>query len=163
MRCCALPLVLAVVTVFGSAADALAQAKPSQAAQPGPGSFESTLVSLDRKLWEAVRTKDTLAFSRETVPLLLDVGQAGVAHMSPADMAAAIRSCDTKSYQIDSAAVTRATADAAVLTYRVEMDQTCGGEKQPTLNYVTGVWALQNGRWKLATLVVTPAQRPPTR
>jgi len=68
MRCCALPLVLAVVTVFGSAADALAQAKPSQAAQPGPGSFESTLVSLDRRLWEAVRTKDTLAFSGETVP-----------------------------------------------------------------------------------------------
>lgn len=159
MRCRALPLVLAVAMVFGSAANALAQAKPSQAAQPGAGSLESTLVALDRKLWEAVRTKDTLAFSRETVTRLLDVGQSGIAHMSPADMAAAIHSCDTRSYQIDSAAVTRATADAAVLTYRVQMDQTCGGEKQPTLNYVTGVWALQNGRWKLATLVVTPGQQ----
>jgi uncharacterized protein DUF4440 len=156
--CRALPLVLAIITVFGSAADALAQAKPSRAAQPGAGSLESTLVALDRKLWEAVRTKDTLAFSRETVPLLLDVGQSGAAQMSPADMAAAIRSCDTRSYQIDSAAVIRATADAAVLTYRVQMEQTCGGERQPTLNYVTGVWALQNGRWKLATLVVTPGQ-----
>jgi hypothetical protein len=114
---------------------------------------------LDRRLWEAVRDKNASAFVRGMAPGWIDVQPSGVSHPSAANAAKDMQACDTRSFQIDSATVLRASATAAVLNYRVRVDQTCGGERSPTPDYVTEVWTRRNGRWLLATLVFTPVQQ----
>ena len=119
----------------------------------------STLVALDRRLWEAVRDRNSAAFVRETVPGWLDVEPSGIARPSASDIGAMLRSCETRSFRTDSATLVRTGAAAAVLNYRVDVDQTCSGQKVPTPMYTTEVWRRRDDRWQLATLVFTPVQQ----
>ena len=83
--------------------------------------------------------------------------------MSLANSPNAFANCETASYAMDSVAVTPAGATSAVLTYRLTIDQTCGGERVPSPIYVTEVWTRPNGKWVVLTRTDTIVQQGQTR
>jgi len=67
--------------------------------------------------------------------------------------------CETRSYALDSVTVTPVGENGAVLTYRVTLDQTCGGEKVPTPQYSLAVYERRSGRWVFVMRSDTPVQQ----
>ena len=136
------------------------------AAQPGSQSTarrDSAIIALERRGWEAVKRKDTAAVFALTGGEFLYVQPWGMRRMSLANAPNAFANCETASYAMDSATVTPAGSSTAVLTYRLTIDQTCGGERVPSPIYVTEVWTQRNGKWVVLTRTDTIVQQGPTR
>ena len=138
----------------------LAAQQPARKSSPSAG-LDSTLAAANRRLWEAVRNKDGVAFTQETAPQFLNIGPGGINRVSSADLRKNSSSgCEVKEFQFDSLTTLRAAPDAAVLSYHVQTDERCGGGPPLGSQYVTEFWVWQGGKWRLATLVWTPAQQP---
>ena len=148
-----LPLACALVT--GTLSEALAQPQTKPAAP-----FDSTIVALERRAWEAIKRQDAAAFFAVAGPEFLYVRPAGIQRLTRAGTPdSALAGCNTRSYAIDSATVSRVGEGGAVLTYRLTLDQTCRGQLEPSPVYVTAVWARRNGRWVNVTHTETPVKQ----
>jgi hypothetical protein len=130
------------------------------AVKKGGAKPDSEIVALERRAWEAIKRKDTTAFFAVAGPDFLYVQPSGVSRVTRAGSADALSGCETRSYGMDSVAVTAAAEGAAVLTYRLTLDQTCGGRLAPTPVYVMEVWARRSGQWVVVSRSETTAQQP---
>jgi len=61
---------------------------------------------------------------------------------------------------MDSITVTPVGANGAVLTYRLTLDQTCGGgQPEPSPQYSMEVWTRRNGQWQVVSRSDMPVQQ----
>ena len=152
-----LPLACALVAAPFSQAHSQSQGKP--AAHPD----SAAIMAVERRGWEAVKRKDTAGVFALAGGAFLYVQPSGIQRLSAATAPNAFASCDTRSYAIDSATVTPIGPSGAVLTYRLTLDQTCGGQKAPTGFYSTVVYERRNGQWVLAVRTDTPMEQSGSR
>ena len=145
-------------TAFVLAAAALA---PQCAlSQQSRATLDSTIVGLERRGLEALKRKDAAAFVKIFGSNVLYIQPTGASRLTHASAADIIASCETRSYAMDSVTVTPVGENGAVLTYRLTLDQTCGGgQPEPSPVYSLEVWTRQNGQWQVVSRSDTPIQQ----
>jgi uncharacterized protein DUF4440 len=120
--------------------------------------LDSTIVRLERRLWEAVQRKDVAAAFKVIGPSFQGIDPRGIVQATQASMADAFASCETRSYAMDSITVTPVGDNVAVLAYRYTWEQTCGGgQPEPSPAYCMEVWTRRNGQWQVVSRSDTPA------
>ena len=69
--------------------------------------------------------------------------------------------CEIKSYAISDVQMTRLGRDAALLTHKLTIDGTCGGQKNPPASWAATVYVREGDQWKAAfhaeAAIVDPA------
>lgn len=76
----------------------------------------------------------------------MDVDLSGTKRTSPATTARYVLGCQTMSYALTEARVVRYSV-TAVVTYKVTLEQTCWGQKEPSPLYVMTVYERRGGDW----------------
>ena len=130
-------------------------AKPSAAAP-----IKEELMTLERSAYEAFKSKNAAFWDP-----FLTANFVGYSANGRLDRAAAIKEysgaeCDVKSYTLSDEQMIPVGSDAAVLTYKVTMDGTCGGQKLPAQQWAGGLYIREGGRWKGAFHAETPIIDP---
>ncbi len=133
----------------------------ANAAKPAPAApTMGELMTLERSAYEAFMTKNAAFWDP-----FLSANFVGYSANGRLDRAAAIKEysgaeCDVKSYTLSDEQMMPVGADAAVLTYKVTMDGTCGGQKLPAQQWAGGVYVRDGDRWKGAFHAETPIIDP---
>jgi len=145
--------------LFASVPTSQSASQQAKAPARGATTLDSTIVGLERRAWEALKRKDVAAFFKITGPSFLYMQPTGASRVTQASAADAFASCETRSYAMDSIAVTPVGDNGAVLTYRATLDQTCGGgQPEPSPLYSMEVWTRRNGQWQVVSRSDTPIQ-----
>ena len=143
-----------------SRADADAAAAEDTATAGGPSAAsDSDLIAIARRGWDSFKRKDVDAILRDSPAGFLYLSPSAFAHASRKDLADGTAACETRSYAIDSAQVTRLGADGALLAYRLRLDQTCGRQKSPSSEYVAQAFERRGGRWQAVAFLQIPIQK----
>lgn len=137
---------------------ALAKDKKPAKAAPG-GDQKTTLLNMEKSLWEAFKNNDTKPFEAALTTDMVDLS--GPAPVSRADFFNMLNSkaCTVNSYAIDdsSAQIVAVDKDCVVLYYKVTEDASCNGQKAPPAQWASSVWVKQGGKWKAAFHQESPA------
>lgn len=136
-------------------ANSNSNAKPTAAAPT-----KEALVALDKSAYEAWKTKDSKFWDPFLSAKFVGYGSTG-----RLDRAAAIKEysgtdCDIKSYTLSDEQMTPLGADAALITYKVAVDGTCGGHKVPANSWAAGVYVREGDKWKGAFHAESPIPDP---
>ena len=146
-------------TVFVLAA-AAALAPRYALSQQSRTTLDSTIVGLERRGLEALKRKDAAAFVKIYGSNVLYIQPTGASRLTQASAADIIARCETRSYAMDSITVTPVGDNGAVLTYRLTLDQTCGGGKpEPSPVYSMEVWTRRSGQWQVVSRSDTPVRQ----
>lgn len=122
--------------------------------------LDSTIVGLERRGFEALKKKDAAAFTKIYGANVLYIQPTGVVRLTQASAADIVASCETRSLAMDSITVTPVGDNGAVLTYRLTLDQTCGGgQPEPSPQYSMEVWSRRNGQWHVVSRSDMPVQQ----
>lgn len=121
---------------------------------------KDALMALEKSAYEAWKSKDAKFWD----PFLSDKF-AGYGATGRLDRAAAIKEysgadCDVKSYALSDDQMTALGADTAVITYKVTVEGTCGGQKIPTPSWAAGAYVRSGDKWKGAFHAETPVIDP---
>jgi uncharacterized protein (TIGR02246 family) len=132
----------------------------SQAAKGKNSDVEQKLMSMEKQMWEAWKNHDIAPFKQNMTDDVVLVGRDGI--MQGKDKLADMMTktpCDVKSYSLEDMKVNWVDKDAALLTYKVDVDATCGGQKAPS-GYDSSLWVKKNGKWLTASHQGSPAAAP---
>lgn len=124
-------------------ANSNSNSKPTAAAPT-----KDALVALEKSAYEAWKTKD----SKFWEPFLSDKF-VGYGTTGKLDKAAAIKEysgtdCDVKSVAFSDEQMMPLGNDAALITYKVAVDGTCGGQKIPAQSWAAGLYVREGEKWK---------------
>jgi hypothetical protein len=141
-----------------TALNANANANTTKAASAAPTKEE--LMALERSAYEAWKTRDAKFWDPFLTANFVGLGPTG-----KLDKAAAIKDfssgdCDVKSFSISDDQMTPLGNDAALMTYKVSIDATCGGQKIPANNWAAGVYVREGDKWKGAFHAESPISDP---
>lgn len=121
---------------------------------------DSAIVAREGAAWTAFRNRDTAAFARIVAPGWTSVDNGGIAWPTSADMTRGMAACDTRSFTMQDPRVSHPTPDVAMLTYTLQMVQTCAGKATPPTESVLSVWSRQNGAWRVIAHAEVPKAGP---
>ena len=155
------PLALSAIVLFASVAFSQeATPSPSPAPKPAMSRAQSQrlIISTEKKLWEAWKTKDRKVFKANLSADSLMIGDTGVASKADALREMESMSCEVKSYALSDIKVTFMNNDAALITYKATQDATCGGQAVPAAIWATSAYVKRGGRWYAASHQETPAK-----
>ena len=121
---------------------------------------KEALIALDKSAYEAWKTKDAKFWDPFLAANFVGYGSSG-----KLDRAAAIKEysgadCDVKSYALSDEQMTALGPDAALITYKVTTDGTCGGQKLPANSWAAGVYVREGDKWKGAFHAESPIADP---
>jgi hypothetical protein len=130
-------------------------AKPAAAAPT-----KDALMALEKSAYEAWKTKDSKFWDPFLTANFVGFGASG-----KLDKAAAIKEysgadCDVKSYALSDEQMNPLGPDAALITYKVAVDGTCGGQKLAGSSWAAGVYVREGDKWKGAFHAETPIADP---
>jgi hypothetical protein len=121
---------------------------------------KDALMTLEKSAYEAWKTKDSKFWDPFLTANFVGFGAGG-----KLDRAAAIKEysgadCDVKSYSLTDDQMTPLGSDAALITYKVSVDGTCGGQKVPANSWAAGVYVREGDKWKGAFHAESPIPDP---
>ncbi|HEX6124488.1 MAG TPA: nuclear transport factor 2 family protein [Pyrinomonadaceae bacterium] len=142
--------------VSNANANANANASGPSAAAP----TKDNLVALEKSAYEAWKTKDSKFWDTFLAANFVGYGASG-----KLDKAAAVKEytgaeCDVKSYTISDDQMTSLGNDAVLLTHKVSVDGTCGGQKLPPNSWAASVYVREGSQWKGVFHAETPVPDP---
>jgi len=156
------PLVLGLL--LSSASLAVAQ-QATPAASPAPpkpamsrAQSQRIIISTEKKLWEAWKTKNFKAFNTYLTSESVNIGDQGVVGKNDLLKAFESMSCDVKSYELSDIKVVFLDNDAALITYKATQVGTCGGETLPAAIWASSAYVRRGGRWLAASHQETTAK-----
>jgi hypothetical protein len=158
-----IPLVLSVIVLFASVAFAQ-QATPSPSASPAPkpamtrAQSQRLIISTEKKLWEAWKTKDYKVFKASLSADSIMIGDTGVATKADSLKEMESQNCDVKSYALSDIKVTFWNNDSALMTYKANQEATCGGQAVPAAVWASSGYVKRGGKWYAASHQETPAK-----
>jgi hypothetical protein len=125
---------------------------------------DSAIIARELAAWNALKDGDSTAFVRiagnSSVWTLMS--PEGIHRASTAAMAGeVIRTCRTRSNQLDSVYVEHPTNDVVILAYRVQLDRTCGPNAKPVprVIYSMTTWVHRAGRWDIVAQSISPPEK----
>src|SRR5215471_2103877 len=101
---------------------------------------DSLLVAKERAMWDALKTRDTVAFARLMGGGVVDIDASGARRTSPATTARFVTGCQTPSYTMSDVHVVH-DGTLAIVTSKIVLDQTCWGQRAPSPLYVMTVYS----------------------
>ncbi|MFN6963205.1 MAG: nuclear transport factor 2 family protein [Pyrinomonadaceae bacterium] len=147
-------------TNTASNANANANANSNAAKPAAAAPTKEALMTLEKSAYEAWKNKDSKFWDPFLTANFVGFGASG-----RLDKAAAIKEysgtdCDVKSYAITDDQMKPLGNDAALVTYKVAVDATCGGQKVPANSWAAGVYVREGTTWKGAFHAETPIPDP---
>ncbi len=130
-------------------------AKPTAAAPT-----KDALVTLEKSAYEAWKTKDAKFWDTFLADNFAGYGATGRLDKAKALKEYSGADCDFKSYTLSDDQMTPLGPDAAVITYKVTVDGTCGGQKIPSPSWAAGAYVRSGDKWKGAFHAETPVVDP---
>ena len=111
---------------------------------------KTELVELEKKSWEAWKSRDGKFFEGFLSDDHVELGFYGPAHK--ADVVATVASprCAVDHYAVDRFELTVLDPHTAVLTYHAAQSTLCNGTPVPSPVWVTSLYVKRNGRWRNA-------------
>jgi hypothetical protein len=143
-----------------NAAVSNAKANANTAKPAATAPTKEALIALDKSAYEAWKTKDAKFWDPFLAANFVGYGASG-----KLDRAAAIKEysggdCDVKSFALSDEQMTQLGPDAALITYKVTTDGTCGGQKIPANSWAAGVYVREGDKWKGAFHAESPIPDP---
>ena len=131
----------------------------SQAAKGKNSDVEQKLIGMEKQAWEAWKNHD-LTHNSATDDVVFVTENGITQGRDKLDDAMKKTPCDVKSYSLDDMKVNWVDKDAALLTYKDEVDGTCGGHRLHPRGYASSLWVNKNGKWLTAFHQASPAASP---
>lgn len=155
------PLTTLLILCFASLT--LAQeATPAPSPSPKPAmsraQSQKLIVSTEKKLWEAWKSKDIKPFKSYLSADSVMIGDAGVANKTDSLKELESMECDVKSYELSDIKVVFLNSDAALMTYKAAQEGTCGGQTIPPAVWASSAYVKRGGKWFAASHQETPAK-----
>jgi hypothetical protein len=117
---------------------------------------DSLLVAKERAMWDALKTRDTVAFARLMGGGVVDIDASGARRTSPATTARFVTGCQTPSYTMSDVDILH-DGNVAIVTSKVFVEQTCWGQKAPSPLNVMTVYVRRASDWSAVAHSETPA------
>lgn len=161
-RLCMLVAALLVLVSNGSAQTAQnnqKQSKSSQAmsASKGKSSIEETIISMEKRAWEAVKARDTKAFSEIFAADGMMADSSGLS--TRADFFKTLPDLTITEYTLSDYKVMMIDKDAALITYKADVKGSYKGQAFPPNTTLTStLWAKRGGKWMAVYHQETMAQ-----
>jgi hypothetical protein len=140
-------------------ANAANAAPPSAMTAADSSSAVSDVTAAMRKVYDGFVSRDTTGVAA-AVPAsgMLYVSPGGVMPVTPpAGTTAMVKACDVRSYAMDSVQTRLPAPGAAVLAFKLTIDETCGGRKSPSPLYVLSTWQKDGGQWRAVAFTAVAA------
>jgi hypothetical protein len=135
-------------------------AKAGEKAPPAEPT-QVVLVSLETNAYEAWKSKAVQFWRTFLSDRFVGWGSSGRLDKASAEKEYAGLDCEIKSYAISDVQITRLGRDAALITHKLTIDGTCGGQKNPPASWAASVYVREGDRWKAAfhaeAAIVDPA------
>ena len=156
-------LPLALVLTLMVCTLALAQdSAPSPSPSPKPAMSKAQsqrlIISTEKKLWEAWKTKNLKVFRATLSADSIMIGDAGVLNKTDSLKELEAMQCEVKSYELSDIKVNFLNSSAALLTYKATRDGTCGGQALPPSVWASSAYVQRGGKWYAASHQETPAK-----
>ena len=148
---CMLAAVLLVLISNGSAQTAQnnqKQSKSSEAmsASKGKSSIEETIISMEKRAWEAVKNRDTKAFSDLFAADGMMADSSGLS--TRADFFKTLPDLTITEYTLSDYKVMMIDKDSALITYKADVKGSFKGQAfPPNPTYVSSIWTKRGGKW----------------
>jgi hypothetical protein len=149
-RLAALTTALLAVACTRASAQQSASLRPMPKTDAGPPvsvALLDTLERLERKSWEAWKSRDPKYFEQFLSDDHVEVGFSGPYGKSVVVAGVGGTGCVVSSYTVDNFKVTSFDAHTAVLTYHAAQDTKCGASKVPSPVWVTSLYLNRDGKW----------------
>jgi hypothetical protein len=156
------PLLIGLIVCCASFAFAQeATPAPSPAPKPAMTKAQSqrVIISTEKKLWEAWKSKDIKPFKTYLSADSVMIGDAGVSNKADSVKELESMACEVKSYDLSDIKVTFFNSDAALMTYKATQDATCGGQTAPPNVWASSIYVKRGGKWWAASHQETPAKQ----
>src|SRR5271169_4031131 len=119
---------------------------PEKTAPAAP--TKDALVTLETSAYEAWKSKDAKFWDTFLSDKFIGWGTSGKLDKASAKKEYTGADCDIKSYALSEERVSPRGQQAALITYKVTVDGSCGGQKIPANSWVAGVYVRDGGQWK---------------
>jgi ketosteroid isomerase-like protein len=143
-----------------SNANARANTNSNSAATTAAAPTKDALLAMDKSAYEAWKTKNTGFWDGFLATNFVGFGQVGRMDRSEAMKQYAGTDCDVKSYSMSDEQMTPLGNDAAIISYKLAVDGTCGGQKIPAEQWAASMYVRDGDKWKGAFHAETPAVDP---
>ena len=142
---------LSLLLLVGPAAASMAQERQMSGLQ-------STLVSIEEKLWEAWKNRDGKPFEMHLAADCIEIGGTGIRSQAQIVERISGGACDVQGYSLSEWNLHRISDDTAILTYKAsQVDATCDGNKVPAQVYANTVFVKRGEKWLAAAHQETPS------
>ncbi|HST09079.1 MAG TPA: nuclear transport factor 2 family protein [Terriglobales bacterium] len=144
------------------AGDANAAKAVEKAAPAGP--TQVALLSLETSAYEAWKSKDAKFWEVFLSDKFVGWGSLGRLDKASATKEYTGADCEIESYAISGVQVTPLGEDAALITHKVTVNGTCGGQKNPPGSWAATVYVRDGNQWKAGfhaqAAIIDPAAPP---
>jgi hypothetical protein len=121
---------------------------------------KEALFVLERSAYDAWKNKDAKFWDGFLSAKFVGYGASGKLDKASATKEYAGADCDVKSNTLSDEHMTQLGPDAALITYKVTQDATCGGQKLPASSWAAGVYVREGTQWKGAFHAEAPIADP---
>lgn len=129
----------------------------SQSAKDKNSNVEQKLTSSEKQLWEAWKNKDIAPFKQSLTDDSVMIDQTGIVQGKDKALDSMTKTpCDVKSYSLGDVKVNWIDKDSALLSYKADVDATCGGQKTPPSVYASSIWVKKKSQWQTVFHQETP-------
>ena len=132
----------------------------SNATSTAAAPTKEALVALERSAYDAWKNKDAKFWDTFLAANFVGFGSTGKLDKASASKEYAGADCEVKSSTISDEQMRPLGPDAALLTYKLAQDATCGGQKLPANAWAAGVYVREGGQWKGAFHAEMPIRDP---
>jgi hypothetical protein len=114
---------------------------------PKMDSLTDTLVTLEKRSWDAWQKRDSAYFRSFLSDDHVEVGFFGVTNKSVVVAGVGSPACVVHSFAVDSFKLTRFSQTTALLTYHAAQETLCNGRAVPSPVWVGSLYVNRRGRW----------------
>jgi hypothetical protein len=114
------------------------------------GSTKVALLTLEKSAYEAWKTKDAKFWGTFLSDKFVGWGSFGKLTKASATREYTGTDCEIKSYALSGEQLSSLGKDAALITYTLTVNGTCGGQQLPTNSRAAAIYVGDNGKWKRA-------------
>lgn len=118
-----------------------------------------TLITLERRSWDAWKAHDDKFFAGFLSDDHVEVGARGVNDKTQVVAGVASPLCRVEEFAVDRFRVTRLSADTAVVVYHARQKTQCGSVAVPSPAWVSSLYVRRDGRWLNALFQQSPTER----
>ena len=126
---------------------------------------KDALVTRERSAYEAWKSKDAKFWDTFLSEQFVGYGPSGKLDKASATKGYTGAACEIKSYALSDEQMRPLDNDAVLITHKLTVDGTCGGQKVPAISWTASVYVRDGNKWKGAfhaeAPVVDPKSAPP--